>query len=85
MRDGSIDVYCECTDEDVGDNIMGMETSHGKSSLNEGENCVVGGVDPLVDFEVYMMMKNLMGNTCLKMKLYVISMTPMIRVKVIGQ
>ena len=45
---------------------------------------MVGGVDPLVDFEVYMMMKNLMGNACLKMKLYVIAMTPMIRGKMIG-
>ena len=51
MRDGSIDVYCECIEEDVGDNIMGVETSHGESSLNEEENCVIGGVDPLIDFE----------------------------------
>ena len=30
MRDGSIDVYYECIEEDVGDNIMGVETSHGE-------------------------------------------------------
>ena len=29
---------------------MGVKTSHDESS-HEGENCVVGGVDPLVDFE----------------------------------
>ena len=58
---------------------MGVETSHGESSLNQGEKCVVGGVDPLVVLRVYMMMKNLMGNTCLKMKLHVIAMTPMMK------
>ena len=30
---------------------MVVETSHGESSLNQGEKCVVGGVDPLIDFE----------------------------------
>lgn len=51
VRNGSIDVYCECIVEDDGENLRGIETSHGESSHNEGGNNVVKVVDHTVDYE----------------------------------
>lgn len=51
VRNGSIEVYCECIVEDDGENLRGIETSHGESSHNEGGDNVVKVVDHTADYE----------------------------------